>query len=202
MPGELAQFRFRFPPVTIPVGGGQERNPKQLAVLTMVSGYSRSSEGSLLTRGITVRDQPRPHRGHVRPQHRRGPGRDLPGRRHRIAQCCTHRAPVHPVLARELPDRHLFTLTVSSDTFELLHFRLAHSVLSEYTPQALPAATIARLAPGGCVVEYVNPTHTRITLGAWSWAGIAGLLDADLTQMEPSELREACHSIAQIFQSQ
>lgn len=40
-PGELAQFDFWFPPVTIPVGWGQERTPKQLPVLTMVSGYSR-----------------------------------------------------------------------------------------------------------------------------------------------------------------
>ena len=40
-PGELAQCDFWFPPVTIPVGFGQERRPAQLPVLTMVSGYSR-----------------------------------------------------------------------------------------------------------------------------------------------------------------
>jgi len=40
-PGELAQHDFWFPPVTIPVGFGQERRPVQLPVLTMVSGYSR-----------------------------------------------------------------------------------------------------------------------------------------------------------------
>lgn len=67
----------------------------------------------------------------------------------------------------------------------------------------LPAATVARWAPGGSVVEYLTPNQTRITLGAWSWAGIAGLLatfDADLTQIEPSELRHACRTIAHRYQ--
>jgi transposase len=40
-PGELAQCDFWFPPVTVPVGFGQERGPTRLPVLTMVSGYSR-----------------------------------------------------------------------------------------------------------------------------------------------------------------
>jgi transposase len=40
-PGELAQCDFWFPPVTVPVGFGQERGPARLPVLTMVSGYSR-----------------------------------------------------------------------------------------------------------------------------------------------------------------
>jgi transposase len=40
-PGELAQFDFWFPPVSVPVGWGQHRTPAQLPVLTMVSGYSR-----------------------------------------------------------------------------------------------------------------------------------------------------------------
>lgn len=38
----------------------------------------------------------------------------------------------------------------------------------------LPADLVARYAPGGSVIEYVDPDHTRLTLGAWSWAGIAG----------------------------
>ncbi len=51
-PGEVAQFDFWFPPVTIPVGWGQERSAKQLPVLTMVSGYSRWRGAVLLpTRG-------------------------------------------------------------------------------------------------------------------------------------------------------
>ena len=40
-PGELAQCDFWFPPVTVPVGFGQERGPTRLPVLTMVSGYAR-----------------------------------------------------------------------------------------------------------------------------------------------------------------
>ncbi|MGC1209556.1 MAG: IS21 family transposase [Ornithinimicrobium sp.] len=51
-PGELAQFDFWFPPVTIPVGWGQHRGPMRLPVLTMVSGYSRCRGAVLLpTRG-------------------------------------------------------------------------------------------------------------------------------------------------------
>jgi transposase len=39
--GEVAQCDFWFPPVTVPVGSGQERGATRLPVLTMVSGYSR-----------------------------------------------------------------------------------------------------------------------------------------------------------------
>ncbi len=67
----------------------------------------------------------------------------------------------------------------------------------------LPAEVVARWAPGGSVIEYVTAHQTRITLGAWSWAGIAGLLatfDADITNIEPAELREACRTIARRYQ--
>jgi transposase len=40
-PGELAQCDFWFPPVTVPVGFGQERAAAQLPVLVMLSAYSR-----------------------------------------------------------------------------------------------------------------------------------------------------------------
>ena len=40
-PGEVAQCDFWFPPVSVPAGPGQERGPKRLPVLTMVSAYSR-----------------------------------------------------------------------------------------------------------------------------------------------------------------
>lgn len=46
--GELAQFDFWFPPVTIPVGHGQQREAKRLPVMTMVSGYSRWAGGVLI----------------------------------------------------------------------------------------------------------------------------------------------------------
>ncbi len=39
--GDIAQCDFWFPPISLPVGYGQQRNPKQLPVLTMVCGYSR-----------------------------------------------------------------------------------------------------------------------------------------------------------------
>lgn len=64
----------------------------------------------------------------------------------------------------------------------------------------LPADLVARWAPGGSVIEYVSPTQTRITLGAWSWAGIAGLLatfDADITVLEPDKLKDAFRTLSQ-----
>jgi predicted DNA-binding transcriptional regulator YafY len=67
----------------------------------------------------------------------------------------------------------------------------------------LPPGVVARWAPGGSVVEYVSPTQTRITIGAWSWAGIAGLLatfDAEVTNLQPDELARACRTLAQRFQ--
>ncbi|MEU8360472.1 WYL domain-containing protein [Nonomuraea sp. NPDC048882] len=66
----------------------------------------------------------------------------------------------------------------------------------------LPPDVVARWAPGGSVIEYVTPTRTRITLGAWSWAGIAGLLatfDADITDIEPDELKDACRTLARRY---
>jgi predicted DNA-binding transcriptional regulator YafY len=66
----------------------------------------------------------------------------------------------------------------------------------------LPADVVARWAPGGSVIDSLDATHTRITLGAWSWAGIAGILatfDTDLTDVEPCELRDACRALAERF---
>lgn len=67
---------------------------------------------------------------------------------------------------------------------------------------ALPAQVVARFAPGGSVIEALAPDRTRLTLGAWSWAGIAGILatfDTDVTDVEPRELREACATLASRF---
>lgn len=63
---------------------------------------------------------------------------------------------------------------------------------------ALPASMVARFAPGGSTVAYDTETSCRLTLGAWSWAGLAGLLltfDADITQIEPTQLRQALHTL-------
>ncbi|MEU8896177.1 WYL domain-containing protein [Nocardia sp. NPDC048505] len=66
----------------------------------------------------------------------------------------------------------------------------------------LPAHIVARWAPGGAVVEHLDDEHCRLTLGAWSWAGIAGILatfDTDLTEVHPAELRHACHRLARRY---
>lgn len=63
---------------------------------------------------------------------------------------------------------------------------------------ALPAPVVARFAPGGSTVEHDTDSRCRLTLGAWSWAGLAGLLltfDADMTEIEPAELRQALRSL-------
>ncbi|WP_280305340.1 helix-turn-helix transcriptional regulator [Nocardia neocaledoniensis] len=64
---------------------------------------------------------------------------------------------------------------------------------------ALPARVVARWAPGGSVVEHLDDDHCRLTLGAWSWAGVAGILttfDTTLTDVRPPELVHACHQLA------
>lgn len=90
---------------------------------------------------------------------------------------------------------------------------LAHFVMSSHdrgdTPAAwpctgsarldLPADIVARWAPGGSVVEHLDTDHCRLTLGAWSWAGIAGILatfDSGSTELHPPELVHACRQIA------
>lgn len=63
----------------------------------------------------------------------------------------------------------------------------------------LPAHVVARWAPGGSVVEHLDTGHCRLTLGAWSWAGVAGILatfDTDLTDPHPPELLDACRHLA------
>ncbi|MFD2794181.1 helix-turn-helix transcriptional regulator [Promicromonospora vindobonensis] len=64
----------------------------------------------------------------------------------------------------------------------------------------LPAETVARWAPGGSVVEHLDTDHSRLTIGAWSWAGVAGILttfDADLSELEPPELVAAGRRLVQ-----
>ncbi|HEY1179017.1 MAG TPA: WYL domain-containing protein [Phytomonospora sp.] len=57
-----------------------------------------------------------------------------------------------------------------------------------------PASLIARWAPGGAVVEALGPRRCRLILGAWSWAGLAGLVgtfDCAIEVVGPPELAEA-----------
>ena len=63
---------------------------------------------------------------------------------------------------------------------------------------ALPADVVARWAPGGSVVAPIDRHSCRLTIGGWSWAGVAGLFitfDTDLTNVEPSELCDAFATI-------
>jgi predicted DNA-binding transcriptional regulator YafY len=63
---------------------------------------------------------------------------------------------------------------------------------------ALPAPVVARFAPGGSTVEHITDSSCRLTLGAWSWAGLAGLLltfDAGITDIEPAELRQVLRTL-------
>ncbi|GAA2669032.1 MULTISPECIES: YafY family protein [Actinosynnema] len=67
---------------------------------------------------------------------------------------------------------------------------------------ALPAGVVARWAPGGSVVEHLDEGHCRLTLGAWSWAGVAGILatfDAEVGQVRPVELARACREVARRY---
>lgn len=100
---------------------------------------------------------------------------------------------------RELPDRNVarFVMTSYDRGDTPAAWQCRGTVL-----MALPADTVARWAPGGSVIERIGDHQTRITLGAWSWAGIAGLLatfDADIAVLEPDELRDACARLAGRF---
>ncbi len=58
----------------------------------------------------------------------------------------------------------------------------------------LPADVVAPWLPGGASVEPAGRRRSRVRLGAWSWAGVAGLLatfDADLEVVGPPALAEA-----------
>ncbi|WP_086823746.1 YafY family protein [Allokutzneria sp. NRRL B-24872] len=100
---------------------------------------------------------------------------------------------------RELPDRDLAHFVMSH------HDRGDTPATWECTGSArlnLPAHVVARWAPGGSVVEHLDTHHCRLTLGAWSWAGVAGILatfDTDLTDLHPPELRQACRTIARRY---
>ncbi|MFX0538600.1 IS21 family transposase [Ornithinimicrobium sp. Y1847] len=55
LPGEIAQFDFWFPPISLDVGHGQVRTAKRLPVLTMACGYSRW-RGALLVPSRSEQD--------------------------------------------------------------------------------------------------------------------------------------------------
>lgn len=59
---------------------------------------------------------------------------------------------------------------------------------------ALPADLVARFVPGGAVVRSLDETHCELSMGAWSWIGLAGLFTtfgSPMTDVQPPELRAA-----------
>ena len=62
----------------------------------------------------------------------------------------------------------------------------------------VPPQIAAEFAPGGAVVERVTRTSSRLTMGAWSWIGLAGLFitfATDMTEVEPAQLRKAFKTV-------
>lgn len=67
----------------------------------------------------------------------------------------------------------------------------------------LPADVVARWAPGGSVVTPLDRTTCQLTIGGWSWTGVAGLFitfDTDLSNVHPPELADAFESIRRRLQ--
>ncbi|MBD2760882.1 WYL domain-containing protein [Yimella sp. cx-573] len=66
----------------------------------------------------------------------------------------------------------------------------------------LPGDIVAQWAPGGSVVEDLGDGRSRLTLGGWSWAGVAGLyatFDTDLSDVTPQALTDALQELAARF---
>ncbi|THV40864.1 helix-turn-helix transcriptional regulator [Glycomyces buryatensis] len=66
------------------------------------------------------------------------------------------------------------------------------------------ASLVARWAPGGAIVEELGPKRCRLTLGAWSWIGLAalfGTFEADFEVIGPPELIDACAELAQRYKA-
>ena len=65
----------------------------------------------------------------------------------------------------------------------------------------LPAARVAPFAHDG-VVEELGPDRCRLTLGAWSWVGVAAAVaryDSDVLAVSPPQLAEAFRALSERF---
>ena len=125
-------------------------------------------------------------------------GYDLAGstwRVHRIDRLYLHPPTGIPFTRKALPDGDVARFVMSS------HDRgdtLATWPCTGSARLNLAAETVARWAPGGSVVEHLDADHCRLTIGAWSWAGVAGILatfDTDLAEVKPPELVHACRRL-------
>ncbi|MGX5694225.1 helix-turn-helix transcriptional regulator [Dermacoccus abyssi] len=62
-----------------------------------------------------------------------------------------------------------------------------------------PVDLVAKWAPGGANIESIDNDTTRISMGAWSWAGLLGLLatfDCEFVVEEPPELASEAARVA------
>jgi hypothetical protein len=65
-------------------------------------------------------------------------------------------------------------------------------------PRSLPATAVAPFAQDG-IVEELGPSHCRLTLGSWSWTGLAatiGRSDTDIEVIGPPGLNNAFAHLA------
>ncbi|MFE3441565.1 helix-turn-helix transcriptional regulator [Nocardia sp. NPDC059180] len=66
----------------------------------------------------------------------------------------------------------------------------------------LPAAYVSRYADRDGIVEELGPDRCKLTLGSWSWAGLAaaiGRFDADIEVVGPAELADAFAELARRY---
>lgn len=112
--------------------------------------------------------------------------------------------PRHPNGARFVPRE----LPHGSDVAHVVMSHLDRGDTADHWPcrgtatVAHAADVIARWVPGGAVVDPLTATTSRLTLGAWSWVGLAalfGTFDAALSDVEPAELQVACAVLAVRF---
>ncbi|WP_149264987.1 YafY family protein [Actinomadura sp. K4S16] len=107
------------------------------------------------------------------------------------------RTPTGPRFApRELPGG-------SVSAFVTSRFRGNDGITTDWPCQGevilrLPAADVAPFAQDG-IVEELGPRHCRLTLGSWSWTGLAatiGRFDADVEVIGPPQLATAFADLA------
>ncbi|MER6093696.1 helix-turn-helix transcriptional regulator [Streptomyces bluensis] len=107
------------------------------------------------------------------------------------------RTPTGPRFApRELPGGNVSTFITS-------RFRGNDGTTTDWPCQGevvlhLPAAEVAPFAQDG-IVEELSPHHCRLTLGSWSWTGLAatiGRFDTDIEVIGPPQLATAFADLA------